>query len=149
MNTHVSGKEVYIKQTPVILFGAFSDLTRFADRLPDEYKGQITVTPDSIIANVKGMSIGVKVAERSPFSLVRITDDGNSPFPFEFSFHMIPVGLDGTLFHMELNAELNTMMKMMLGGKLQELVDKFTDQVEKVVSGGVPDASSLKPEDFS
>ena len=67
---------------------------------------------------------------------------------------MDPVGLDSTLFHIELAAELNFMMKMMLGNKLQEMVDSITDQVEKAVNsyaeGNPVDFSNIKsPVNFS
>ena len=42
-----------------------------------------------------------------------------------------------SLFNLELNAELSGMFKMMLGGKLQEAVDKITDELEKGM-GGLP-----------
>jgi hypothetical protein len=38
-------------------------------------------------------------------------------------------------FNLELNAELSGMFKMMLGGKLQEVVDKITDELEKGMGG--------------
>ena len=43
-----------------------------------------------------------------------------------------------TDFHIELKAELNTMMNMMLGGRMQELVDHITDAVAAAASGNVP-----------
>ena len=62
---------------------------------------------------------------------------------------MDPMGLDSTLFHIELQTELNFMMKMMLGNKLQEMVDSITDQIEKAVNAsaaGQPmNISDIKP----
>lgn len=148
-NTSVRGKDVLIKQSPVTIYGSFSDLTRFAGNFPPELKDKVTVYPDSITANISGFNLGIRVDQRVPFSLVSFKEDGQSPFHFTFAFHMEPVGLDSTLFHMEMDADLNPMMKMMLGGKLQSLVDKFTEQIEKSMEGQMPDISEFKPENFS
>lgn len=148
-NTSVRGKDVLIKRSPVSIFGAFSDLTRFADSFPSNIKDKVTVSEDSISADISGFHLGVKIDQRIPFSLVTFKEDGQAPFPFVFAFHLETVGLDSTLFHIELNADLNPMMKMMIGGKLQDLVDKFTDQIEKSMEGQMPDISSFKPENFS
>ena len=76
-------------------------------------------------------------------------DDGQSFLPFTISFFMDPVGIDSTLFHIELTAELNFMMKMMIGNKLQEMVDSITDQIEKAINslaaGQSVDFSDIKP----
>jgi hypothetical protein len=60
---------------------------------------------------------------------------------------MSGVGIDSTLFHIKLSAELNFMMKMMIGNKLQEVVDTITDQIEKAASGQMPDMPNMS--DFS
>ena len=78
-----------------------------------------------------------------------LKDDGQSFLPFTISFFMDPVGIDSTLFHIELTAELNFMMKMMIGNKLQEMVDSITDQIEKAINslaaGQSVDFSDIKP----
>lgn len=147
--TNVRGKDIVLKQPPVNIFSAFSDLRNFSRALPPDMKDKVQVDKDSISGEAGGIRMGVRVDERVPFSLVSLKDDGQSPFPFRISFHMEPMGLDSTLFHIELSAELNMMMKMMLGSKLQELVDKLSEQLEKaVMNGAAPDMNDFKPENF-
>ncbi len=145
----VKGKSILIKQTPVFIFSLFNDLSRFFINLPPQLREKVVVDTDSIVMNVKGFKIGVIVEERVPYSKVSFKDNGDSPFPFHLSFNMVAVGFDSTLFNIELNAELNVMMKMMIGGRIQEFVDKFTDQIELILSGQKPDISGIKPTDFS
>jgi len=147
--TDVFGKEVLIKRTPYEIFSVFSNLSYFVMNLPEDMKNKVTADADSIVANVKGMNVGIRIEERIPYSLIVMKDEGKSPFPFKVKFHLSPVGLDSTLFQIEVNAELNTMMKMMLGGKLQSAVDKMTEQIEKAVSGEMPDMSKMNIKDFS
>lgn len=147
--TKVTGREVLLKRSPMTLFGLFGDLSALVQNVPEEYGGKITADRDSIHIEYKGISLGFVVARREPFSLVELKDDGKSFLNFSVTFHMDPVGLDSTLFHIELVTELNFMMKMMIGNKLQEMVDSITDQIEKAVNsiaeGGKPDSADFKP----
>jgi carbon monoxide dehydrogenase subunit G len=130
-STSVRGKDLLINRSSVSVYDAFTDLRRFADGLPEEYKNQVSVDCDSITANIKGFNLGIRINKKIPYSLISFKEDGQAPFPFTFEFHIEMVGLESTLFHIELSAQLNTMMKMMIGNKLQELVDKLTEQIEK------------------
>ena len=141
MKTEVKGKSVVIDRQPAVLYSSLSDLRTLVSGLPDDKKQMITATEDTISANVQGISLGLKVAERVPFSRVVMQQDGQSPF--EFAMKLCFDTVDGvsqdadcrTSFHIELSAELNMMLKMMLGGKLQGLVDSFTDMVADAASG--------------
>lgn len=147
--TRVTGREVLLKRPPMVLFGLFGDLSLLVQNVPEEYGGKITADRDSVHIEYKGVSLGFVVARREPFSLVELKDDGKSFLTFSVTFHMDPVGLDSTLFHIELSTELNFMMKMMIGSKLQEMVDSITDQVEKAVNsyaeGNPADFTKIKP----
>lgn len=147
--TKVTGREVLLKRPPMVLFGLFGDLSLLVQNVPEEYGGKITADRDSVHIEYKGVSLGFVVARREPFSLVELKDDGKSFLTFSVTFHMDPVGLDSTLFHIELSTELNFMMKMMIGSKLQEMVDSITDQVEKAVNsyaeGNPADFTNINP----
>ncbi len=143
-NTSITGKEVLLKRPPMTLFGLFDDLSRFTQNIPEKPDVQISATKDSIQVTFKGIHLGVLVESREPFSRVTLKDDGQSFLPFRLSFIMNPVGLDQTLFHIELEAELNFMMKMMIGNKLQETVDSITQQIENAINNGqMPDFSQF------
>lgn len=142
--TFVKGKEIIIQRPPMMLYSMFADLSRFTMGLPQEYKDKVTADPDSITVDYKGIKLGFVIQERIPFSTISLKDNGESPFPFRFSFHFSGVGIDLSLFHIELTAELNMMMKMMIGGKLQEMVDTITDQIEKAASGQMPDMPDMQ-----
>lgn len=147
--TFVKGKEVLIKRTPMVLFSMFNDMSRLVMSLPEQYRNEVRADHDSIKVDHKGIHLGLVVDRREPFSLVALKDDGESFLPFYLSFHMIPVGMDSTLFHIELKMELNVMMKMMIGGKLQETVDSITDQIEKALNTGTVDFQGTSREVFS
>lgn len=137
-NTQVKGRELVVKQPPVVLYTMFSDLRRFADSLPADLKDKVTIEADCIVASAQGMEMGLRVDRRVPYSLVSFAETGKFPFPFNFDFHFSPVGLDSSMFYIELSADLPVMAKMMVGSKLQEMVDKITDQLEQAFNGQMP-----------
>ncbi len=57
---------------------------------------------------------------------------------------------DKTDFSIELSADLNLMMKMMLGSKLQEGLDRMVDGLAAVSEGRMPEGidPSMYPEGF-
>ena len=136
--TQVKGRDLVVKHPPVVLYTLFSDLRRFAENLPADIKDKVRVEADSVVASAQGIEMGLQVDQRIPYSLVSFKETGKFPFPFKFEFHMSPVGLDSTLFNVELQTELPTMAKMMIGSKLQEMVDKITDQLEQAFNGQMP-----------
>ena len=92
----------------------------------------VTADADTMSAKVQGFDIGMRVHRRTPFSRIDFEQDGQAPFPFLFSMIMDPMDDNRTYFHIELRAELNTMMKMFIGSRLHDLVDKLTDGIAKL-----------------
>ena len=83
---------------------------------------------DSVHAVVQGFNVGVKAVGREPYSRIDFADDG-APFNFNISVHFDPVdGQPGkTDFYVEVSADLNFMMKMMLSSRIQEALDRMVD----------------------
>ena len=84
---------------------------------------------------------GYAFAARQPYSRIDFKDNG-APFPFSLSlfFDATPAADPGkTDFHVELSAELNFMMKMLLGNKLQEALDKVVEGLAAVSEGRMPE----------
>lgn len=127
-----------INKPAYAIYTAFSNLDNFKHTLPDQFKDKVTIGDDTILANVQGFQLGVKVHSRTPFSKIEFEQYGQSPFPFLAAFVMEPKDDNTTYFHIELHAQLNMMMKMMLGKKLSEAVDKLTDGISAAASGNIP-----------
>ncbi len=131
-NTQIKGRRVIVKYPAHALFELFSDLTNFTKNLPqDMLKGsEVTSTKDTLIAKVQGFEIGLVVAERIQYSFIRYDQYGKNIFPYTFFVHLDSKSEAETEFMIEMDTELSGMFKVMVGGKLQELVDKVTDQIE-------------------
>ncbi len=146
-NTEVKGKIITVDQPAHLLYSGFADLRNFLTAVPPDKKEGITATEDTIEGDIKGFRMGIRVAQRNPFSSIIFEQYGNSPFPFTISVFFNAVDVRRTEFHMEINAELSFMIKAMIGGKLQEVVDQLTDQLALAFSGKA-DITDFNPDNF-
>lgn len=136
-----------VLKTQSELYMGFVDLRAFKNMLPADKQASVEATYDTLSAVVQGFRIGVKVTAREPFHLIAIEDDG-APFHFRVEFHfdadIAPVRTD---FHIEVDADLNMMMKMMLGSKIQQAIDQIVDGLVAASEGRMPEG--FDPSTFS
>ena len=124
---------------------AFTDLRNFAQMVPaGQFKADIQADYDFLTVTVQGFRISVRVDERQPYRLIRL-GSAESPVEFVGVLHFEPSMLPGrTDFWIDLDANLNFMMKTMLGGKLQQAIDKMVDGLVDASEGRMPHM----PEEF-
>jgi len=139
MTAHYTSKHGQVAKRPEELFMAFTDMRNFAQMVPqDKVKAEITADFDNLTATVQGFRIGVRVDERQPYQLIRISSF-ESPVEFVAVLHFQPSQLPGrTDFWIDLDANLNFMMKTMLGSKLQQVIDKMVDSLVDASEGRMP-----------
>ena len=143
-------KRAVVSKAPYELYMAFVDMRNFMQFLPEDKKEGVVADYDSIRATVQGFTIGVKVVDRVPYSKLEFVDDGA---PFHFTLTMCfdassdPYKTD---FQIMLDADLNFMMKALLGSKLKDALDKVVDSLVAVSEGRVPEGidPSMYPEGF-
>lgn len=130
MKTEIRSKHGVVSKAPYELYMGFADMRNFTRMVPEdkvtEYR--LEADYDSVHAVVQGFNVGVKVVGREPYSRIDFADDG-APFNFNISVHFDPVdGQPGkTDFYVEVSADLNFMMKMMLSSRIQEALDRMVD----------------------
>ncbi len=139
MAEEVIGKSIILNQPSYAIYNIFSDFKRIESTLPQDKRDKVHFEEDSVLVKVQGFEIGAKIHNKVPFSLIELEQYGQAPFPFLISFHMEPLSDTQTCFHIELRAELNPMMKMFIGKRLPELVDKLTDGIAQAAIGNIPD----------
>jgi len=120
-----------VSLSPEQLYMNFVDMRNFTKAIPEGNEVQVSADYDNLEATVRGFKIGVSVCERTPYSLIRLRDNG-APFEFRASLHFEPVQTGKTEFHIELEANLNLMMKAIMGSKIQEALDKAVDTLANV-----------------
>lgn len=139
MAVEIKSKRGVVSKAPYELYMMFVDMRNFLNFLPEDKKEGVTADYDSIHAEVQGFNIGLKVKERVPYSRIVFQDDG-APFTFELALFFDPATDPyKTDFQIILDAELNFMMKTLLGGKLKEALDKVVDALVAMSEGRMPE----------
>ena len=147
MAVEIKSKRGVVSKAPYELYMTFVDMRNFVQFLPEDKKAGVTADFDTIHADVQGFNVGVKVTSRTPYSRIEYADDG-APFRFNLTLHFDPAQDPyKTDFRIVLDAELNFMMKTILGSKLQQGLDKVVDALVDMSEGRMPegfDPSSIK-----
>ena len=148
----IKSKRAIVSKAPYELYMAFVDMRNFVQFVPEDKRGDVTADFDSVHAVVQGFNVGVKVVQRVPYSRIEFADDG-APFQFRLTMHFDAASSDPyrTDFQIVLDAELNFMMKTLLGGKLKDALDKVVDGLVAVSEGRMPEGidPSMYPEGFN
>ena len=139
MAVEIKSKRAVVSKAPYELYMAFADMRNFVQFVPEDKRGDVTADYDTIHATVQGFAIGVKVIQRTPYSRLEFADDG-APFQFRLAMHFdASVDPYKTDFQITLDADLNFMMKTLLGGKLKDALDKVVDGLIAVSEGRMPE----------
>ena len=94
-----------------------------------------TATEDRCSFKVKGFTASMRIIDRVEPKLVKIVSGESTPMDFTFWFQLHEVDPTDTRMRMVLHVELNMMMRMMIGGKLQEGLDKMAEQIAAGLNG--------------
>ncbi|MBO4743717.1 MAG: hypothetical protein J5533_08800 [Bacteroidales bacterium] len=140
-------KHGIVSRAPYELYMAFVDMRNFMNFLPEDKKQGVTADYDSIHATVQGFAIGVKITNRQPYSRISLADDG-APFAFTADICFDAAGGDPykTDFHIKVDADLNFMMKMLIGSKLKDALDKAVDSLVDMSNGKYPEGFPQQPQ---
>ena len=128
-----SGKPVVIERPAEELFNRISNLESFQERLdaiPAESRaqlGDLRFTADSIVITAPAVGeMTFNVTERvSPSRMV--LQAANSPVPFAININLKPLSENSTEVATVLDVEIPAMLRPMIGGKMQEAADKFSE----------------------
>lgn len=124
---------VVVDRSPRDLFNMLTNVEGIIASLPEDKRQYVSVDGDNIIVEYVGFRIVINIKEKLPFSRFVLTD-AEAPFHFTLTFHFDPAELlTQTTLWIEVFADLNFMMKTMLGSKIQEALDQM---VQSIAYGG-------------
>lgn len=99
---------------------------------PDKVKNW-QASEDHCHFTVEGIGeAGLKIVQKEPFTLIKITGEEGSKFDFYFWMQLKERAIDDTRIKLTVNANLNTMLKMLATKPIQTFVDSLVDQLEKI-----------------
>jgi len=80
-------------------------------------------------------NIGIEIIEREPFKTIKIQGEKSLPFPVILWVQLANIDESSCKIRLTLHAELNPMIKMMVGGYLGKSIDKMADLLTTVDYG--------------
>lgn len=125
----VESKQHQILRPSAEVYAAISQFSNFTPILANKVE-RWAADADTCSFMAKGFQVSLAITERDENRLVKIgAGPGGTPFPFTFWVQLKEESPTDTRMRIVLDAELNMMMKMMIGSKLQEAVDKIAEQI--------------------
>lgn len=135
-----TGKTVTVNHPIQEIYDKVSNLSSFQERidsLPQEAKdklGEVKFTDDRIIINAPGVGeLNFKVIERVSPTLLRLQAE-NSPVPFYINMNFKEVSEAVTDVTTTLDVEIPAMLRPLIGGKMQQAADKFSEMFSNLFS---------------
>jgi hypothetical protein len=147
-----------VKQIPYsqsVVYGKLSDLSNLESLkekmgttdIPDNIKDQASeeqinkakevfekmeFTADTISIDVAPIGkLMIEIIERQPEKLIKMTST-QSPVPLTLWIQLVPTGDESCKMRLTLETELNMFLKMMIGSKLKDGIDKFADMLARI-----------------
>ncbi len=109
------------------------NLERFKDRIPHDQLQDLEFTADTCHFSVSPVGrVGLKIVEREPQKTIKFGAE-NSPLPFNIWIQLVQKE-DCAKMKITLKADLPLMIKTMVGGKLQVMVDQMADVIAQALN---------------
>ena len=120
-------KQCQIFKSASQIFPFISNFSLLTPAVADKVE-QWQATEDTCSFKVKGFTVKLRMIAKEEGKYVKITgDDGGVPIDFAFWIQLHEVTPTDTRMRMVLHAELNMMMRMMVGSKIQKGLDKAAE----------------------
>ena len=121
-------KQQQIRRTAEQIYSALSSFNNFTPMVQGRVE-EWNADDDVCSFKVKGMPVRLKMVEREPNKTIKIQGDEGSPIDFTFWLQLKEVAPYDTRMRIVVHAELNMMMRMMIGKKLQGAVDQMAEAI--------------------
>lgn len=141
MAAHYESKHGFVAIPAEQLYMSFTDMRTLTQSIPEQFRDSVEADFDTLRINAKGIQIVVRIAERRPYNLIRF-EDVEAPFHFNMAAHFEVETPRSTDFWLEADADLNFVMKAMLGNRLKDALDKAVDALVAISQGKQPEFPS-------
>lgn len=133
MKEYISKQQQILRPVEQVymMISRFDNLTPALHDKVEEWQA----TEESCSFKAKGFNIRLKMEERIENKHVKIVGDGGIPMDFAFWVQLHSVSASDTRLRLVLHADLNMMMKMMIGSKLQRALDQIAEGMARAFNG--------------
>ncbi|MDE6070678.1 MAG: polyketide cyclase [Alistipes sp.] len=134
MQEYIS-KQQQVLRSAEDIFAAISRFDRLTPALADRVE-EWQADEEHCSFKAKGFTVKLRMEERiAPKHVKIVGDEGGVPVDFAFWIQLHKVSDTDTRLRLVLHAELNMMMKMMIGSKLQGALDQIAEGLARAMNG--------------
>ena len=120
-----------IKSTEENVYNFLSDFNNFQELIPEDKIRNWESTDNSCHFTLDGIGdTGMRIIEKEPFKLIKITGEENSKIDFNFWIQLKQIEENATRIKLTIKANINTMIQMIAKKPLQTFLDSLVDQLE-------------------
>ncbi|MCK4631353.1 MAG: SRPBCC family protein, partial [Bacteroidales bacterium] len=113
-------------------FDFLSDFRNFSRFIPADKIKEWEASTEQCKFTVEGVGkVGLKIIEKEPNKLVKITGDSTAGLEFFFWIQIKEIGEKDTRVKLTIKADLNPMMKMVAAKPLKSFVNLMIDKIEE------------------
>ena len=122
----------YNKDMVFAVLSDLSNLEKVRSKLPEDKIKDVTFDTDSITFSVDGLGkFGLRIIDREPCKTLKFESE-NSPILLNLWIQLVDVSEDVTKLKLTLKADFPTMIKMMVGNKVNDGLEKMADVLSKI-----------------
>ncbi|MCF8368230.1 MAG: hypothetical protein K9G76_04250 [Bacteroidales bacterium] len=131
--TNFTSQEIKLEKSAAFTFHFLEDFNHFERLMPEQVTSWKS-TADHCSFTIQGMAtIEMEVGNKKEFSNITYVAVGSSPLKFSLEFNLQEIDETNSKTQIQLNADLNPMLKMMASRPLQNFVDLLAGKLKEVV----------------
>ena len=131
MSTNFKSQEVIAKLNSKDLFVKFTDLNNLKDYLPSDVE-EFESNTDNCSFKIESLpKMSLKIKEKQAYNKIAF-ESIKSQIPFNMFCHISENDKNSSKVSIEINMELNFMMKMLVQKPINIFLDRFTEIIKKV-----------------
>ena len=128
-----TSRQQQIRRSPQQIYDVVSRFDNLTPALADRVE-EWQATEETCSSKAKGFTVRHRMAERiEPRRGQIVGGDGGVPMDFAFWLQLKEVAPYDTRMRLVLHIDLNMMMKMMIGGKLQGAIDQIAEGIARAM----------------
>ena len=126
-------KQQQIRRSAEQIYSALASFSNFTPMLADKVE-EWQATDDECSFKVKGMKMALRIVDREVDKTIKIQGAESNPMDFTFWLQLKEVAPYDTRMRIVVHAELNMMMRMMIGKKIQGAVDQMAEAIANAMN---------------
>jgi len=121
-------KQARIRRPAAMVYAVASDFNNFTPMLRDKVEDWQADT-ETCSFKVQGFRMALRMVEKQAPEMVKIAGEQPSPVDFTFWLQLHEAAPDDTRMRLTLHADLPMMIRMMIGGKMQQALDQVAEKI--------------------